>query len=390
MERKDKMKTLIVYAKAGAGHRRAAEAVFAAFKRRGAEKDVTLIDCLDYTEPWFKNFYPNSYIFLVRFLSAVWAGIYYSLENRTFYSLIKPLRRLNNRSVSGKFARFLKKENPRVVISTQFFASDVVAALKREKEIDSTLISVVTDFGAHTFWESEDVDIFVVASEDTRQDLITRAIPGSKIKVLGIPIEPPIKGFNEAELKKEIGLKEGLFTVLIAGGGFGVGPIKELVFNLDSISPKIRERAQLVVVCSRNKKLYGQMKDIASKLKIEAKIFGFVPDLYKMMVTSEIIISKSGGLTTSEALACGLPMIIIAPIPGQETKNCHLLVKNGAAIRIDRPFEIKRIIEELINVPDKLEKMRQNALRLARPDSADDIATLANSLAYSSKLKAER
>ncbi len=372
------MKALIVYAKAGAGHRRAAEAVLAAFKRRGQDKDVVLIDCLDYTNPWFKYFYPQSYLFLVRFLSPVWAGIYYALENRTFYSLIKPLRRLNNRLVSGRFAGFLKRERPQVVISTQFFASEVAAALKREKEIDSTLISVVTDFGAHTFWESEDVDIFIVASEDTKKDLSLRNIPEQKIRVLGIPIEPPLKEFNKAQLREEIGLDKDLFTVLIVGGGFGVGPIKELVFSLDNLSPKIRERAQLVVVCSRNKKLYGEMKNIASKLKIDTKIFGFVPDLYKMMVTSEVIISKSGGLTTSEALASGLPMIIISPIPGQEAKNCDLLVKNGAAVRIDRAFEVKRTIEELIKMPDELERMCQNALGLARPNSADDIAALAN------------
>ena len=372
------MKVLIVYAKAGAGHKRAAEAVFDAFKRRGQEKDAVLIDCLDYTNPWFKNFYPNSYIFLVRFLSFAWQGIYYATENRGFYSLIKPLRRLGNSLAAKNFEQFLKRERPQVVISTQFFASEVVAALKKKKAIDSVLISVVTDFGAHTFWESEDVDIFVAASEDTKQDLLTRGIPESKIKVLGIPVEPPLRNFNKGALQREAGLKEGLFTVLIAGGGFGVGPIKELVFSLNGLSKEIRDNVQLVVVCSRNKKLLGEMKAIAAKLKIKLKLFGFVPDLYRMMAASDVIISKSGGLTTSESLAQGLPMIIISPIPGQETKNCELLVRNGAAIRIDRPFEITRIIEELINVPDKLERMRQNTLRLARPNSADDVAALAN------------
>ncbi len=371
------MKTLIVYAKAGAGHRRAAEAVYQAFKRKGQEKDVVLIDCLDYTNSWFKYFYPSSYIFLVRFLPFVWAGIYYALENRTFYSLIKPLRHLNNRLVSKRFADFLKKERPKIVISTQFFASDVVATLKRRKEINSTLISVVTDFGAHTFWESEDVDIFVVAAEDTKKDLISRNIPQEKIKVLGIPIEPPLKEFNKAELLKAIGLKQDLFTVLIVGGGFGVGPIKELVFGLENVSVETRGRVQLSVVCSRNKKLYEEMKNIVPKLRIDAKILGFVPDLYKIMAASDVIISKSGGLTTSESLAQRLPMIIISPIPGQETKNCDLLVGSGAAIRIDEPHEVKQTIEELVKRPDKLEKMHQNALSLARPNSAKDIAELA-------------
>ena len=375
------MKILIVYAKAGAGHRRAAEAVFAAFKRRGEEKDVVLIDCLDYTNPWFKNFYPNVYIFLVRFLPSVWAAIYYVLENRVIYSLVKRLRRLTNYLTSKRFVEFLKKERPGVVISTQFFASEVVAALKRKKEIDSTLISVVTDFGAHTFWESQDVDIFVVASEDTKKDLILRNIPEEKINVLGIPIEPPLKDFDQGQLRKEIGFKENLFTVLIVGGGFGVGPIKELVFSLDRLSDEVRRRIQLIVVCSRNKKLYDEIEGVAPKLRIVSKIFGFVDDLYKMMAAADVIISKSGGLTTSEALATALPMIIISPIPGQESKNCDLLVKNGAAIRIDRAAEAKEVIEELIRRPEKLDKMRHQALHLGRPNSADDIVVLANGLA---------
>lgn len=369
------MKILIVYAKAGAGHRRAAEAVFNAFNRKG-EKDVVLIDCLNYTSSWFGSFYPQAYIFLVRFLPYVWAGIYYALENRTFYTLIRPLRRLTNRFVSKRFSDFLKSQRPQVIISTQFFASDIAATLKRKKEIDSTLISVITDFGAHTFWEQDYVDIFVVACKDTREDLILRNIPEEKIVVLGIPIRPPLKDVDRAELIRKIGLKEDTFTILIVGGGFGVGPIKELVRCLDGLNSDIRDKLQLIVVCSRNKKLYEEMKGLASKLKINLKIFGFVPDLYRMMAASSVIISKSGGLTISEALASGLPMIIISPIPGQETKNCELLVKNGAAVRIDSPFEIEDLIKELIRSPDKLKKMRQNALALARPDSADDIAAL--------------
>jgi processive 1,2-diacylglycerol beta-glucosyltransferase len=373
------MKVLVVYAKAGAGHKRAAEAVFAAFKHKGQAKDVILVDCLDYMNSWFKNFYPRVYLFLVRFLSFVWGGIYYGLDNRLCYSLIQPLRRLNNHLVAKRFITFLKKERPQVVISTHFFASEVVAALKNKKEFKTVLISVITDFGAHTFWESRGVDTFVVASEDTKQDLLSRNIPAEKIKILGIPIEPPSKDFDRAKLLQEIGLKQELFTILLVGGGFGVGPIKELVYSLDELKGEIRDRVQLIVVCSRNQKLYKEMKHIGSRFKINLKIFGFVNELYKMMAASDMIISKSGGLTTSEALACGLPMIIISPIPGQETKNCKLLVRNGAALRIDRPVEVKKIVEELVRFPHRLEKMRQQALCLGRSHSADDIVTLANS-----------
>ncbi len=371
------MKALIVYANAGAGHRRAAEAAYGAFKRHGREKEVMLIDCLEYTNPFFKVFYPKVYISLVRFMPWLWAGIYYSLENRLIYALIKPLRRLNNMLVSGRFVKLLKDNNPQVVISTQFFASEIVAALKHRGKITSKLISVVTDFGAHTFWESPDVDIFVAASEKTRQDLLRRKIPDQKIKVLGIPIDPPIKNANQALLRKELNLKQDLFTFLIVGGGFGVGPIQEIVSSLNGLPDGLRDKLQLVVVCSSNKILLQQMRNMLPGLKLSIKVMGFVPSLYEMMAASDIIISKSGGLTSSESVAQGVPMIIISPIPGQEMKNCRYLVENGAAFEINRPFEIQGVVKQLLNEPDKIKQMSENAARLAHPDSAEAVFALA-------------
>lgn len=369
------MEILIVYAKAGAGHKRAAEALFEAFRRKRQES-VALIDCLDYCAPLFRYLYPRVYIWMVCYLPWLWAFFYYFLDKRPVYNIIKPFRRFNNHIASRGFVRFLKTEKPKVIISTQFFASEIIADLKRRGQIDSKLISVVTDFGAHTFWESEDVDVFVVASNDTKADLLARKIPKEKIIVLGIPIEPPPQRLNIALAYQELGLKENAFVILIVGGGFGVGPIREIVSSLDRLDKHTRNRVQLLVVCSRNKKLYAQMEIIVRDLKVDTKIFGFVPDLYKMMAVSDVIVSKSGGLTTSESLASGLPMIIISPIPGQETKNCDLLVKNQAAIRIDKPYEIKKAIEDLIAFPEELDMMHHRALMLARPTAADYIAAL--------------
>lgn len=374
------MKVLIVHAKAGAGHRRAAEAVFNAFKARGEEKDVVLIDCLDYTSSFFKWFYPQVYISIVRYLSPLWAFIYYSLDNRFVYAIVKPFRRINNMFVSRRFAQFLKKENPKVVISTQFFASEVVAALKCKGVINSKLISVVTDFGAHAFWVAKGVDVYVVASEDTKQDLLARNVPEDKIKITGIPIDPPLKEFNKTALRREAEIREDLFTVLVVGGGFGVGPIKKIVTSLDSLEDNLRDKLQVVVICSSNKQLFSEMESLASTLKVKTKIFGFVPSLYQMMAASDIIVSKSGGLTTSESLAQGVPMIIIEPIPGQEMKNCDFLVKHNAGYEIGKAHEVKIAVKEVIENPEKLEQMHKNAARLSHPDAADDVVELAKGL----------
>lgn len=374
------MRVLIVHAKAGAGHLRAAEAVYGAFKRNGQIDDVMLIDCLDYTTPIFKYLYPRVYMWMVRFAPWLWAFFYYALDLRFIYALIRPFRRFNNALASGLFEKFLKEQNPELIISTQFFASEIISAAKRKKLIDSKLITVVTDFGAHAFWESKEADFFVVGSEDTKADLLRRNIPEEKIRVLGIPIEPPPQQFNITRAYQEMNLREDSFVILIVGGGFGVGPIQEIVTSLNSLKKTQRDKLQLLVVCSRNKKLHAQMDHVAQRAKIDIKIFGFVPDLYKMMLVSDVIISKSGGLTTSESLAVGLPMIIISPIPGQETKNCSLLVKQGAALRINFANQIKGVIEGLIEREGALEVMHHQALMLARPNAAGYIMSLANKL----------
>lgn len=373
------METLIVYAKAGAGHKRAAEAALGALKRQGSG-DVILVDCLDYTNSWFRRFYPQCYLLVVRFFPLLWAVIYYVLDNRKLYFLVKPLRRWANGLVSRRFAAFLKKEKPKVIISTHFFASEISAALKKKGGINSVIISVVTDFGLHSFWESEDVDLFIAASEDTRKDMLARGIPEEKIKVLGIPIDPPLRGFEQKQLRREMELSEGAFTILVVGGGFGIGPIKKIVITLDKLATELKNKMQVVVVCSHNQGLYRQMQALSAKLQIKTKIFSFVPNLYNVMAVSDLIISKSGGLTTSESLAQGLPMVIISPIPGQETKNCNLLVKKGAAIRIDRLEELKKVVQELLAEPQKLAAMRKQTAGLAHPDSAADIAVLTQEL----------
>jgi processive 1,2-diacylglycerol beta-glucosyltransferase len=313
---------------------------------------------------------------LVKYLPSLWGFFYHSLNVRGIYFFIAPLRRLNNRFNCRKFETYLLRENFDVIISTQFLAGEIICALKRKHVLKSILITVITDFRSHSFWEGRQSDVFVVGAEATREDLLRRGIAARKIKVLGIPIEPPLKDFNRTQLRAEMGLDSDRFTVLLTSGAFSIGPLKSLIYRFQRLDAARRKKLQVIAVCAKNEKLYREMQHLRSVLDVKLAVFGLLPGLYKAMAASNVIVAKSGGMTTSESLAQGIPMIITAPIPGQESRNCRVMLEADAALRADAPEQIKRIIVGLIDNPQELDRIRANIAKLGRPNSARDVASL--------------
>jgi len=367
-------KVLITYANAGAGHRKAAEAVFDAIKRDGRNADARIIDALDYTNGIFRRSYPSTYLFLVNKVPHLWALCFYLLDYRPLGFIIRPLRRVLNKINSFKLEQFLIKEKFDILISTHFMPTEVTARLKMRGLVDTKLINVVTDYGVHAFWINKGADVYIVATEATKRELAAKGVDEKSIVVLGIPINPvfSIKK-DRGALLSNIGIKDGYFNVLIGSGGFGVGPVREIVRNLGMLGGKL----QILAVCGNNKKLYEDITGFARSSKAPVKAFGFVNNMDELMEVSDLIITKSGGLTTSEALSKRLPMIILSPIPGQESNNSRLLVESGAAIRVDNAGEAGRAVVKIMNNNETLIKMKESISRIARPDSARDIAKLA-------------
>lgn len=376
------MKIAVLHASAGAGHTKAAEAVAKALKNMNAQCDVRLVDSLDYTNSFFKWIYPKAYLFLIERLPLAWGGLYYFCDIPIFSFIVNILRWLFNTPNTIRLKKFIKDENFDVIVSTHFLASEIVAQMKREGKYNGKLITVVTDFGSHDFWVNEGTDLYVVAHEDTKLDMLSRKIEEGIIRVLGIPIGIEFaQPLNRLGVAAKLNIDGGLFTVLIVSGGFGVGPILELTAQLGNADVPI----QLIVVCGKNEKLHGDVLEISSKLKKPCKIYGFSRNMHELMSVSDVIITKSGGITVSEALSFSLPMIIISPILGQETKNCNLLVKHQAAIRVDKAAEAKQEVCELFNDRPRLEGMKRNCKTIARPNSASDIAQLAIAIASEQK-----
>lgn len=367
-------KVLILYATAGIGHKKASMAVKAAFDElKLPEVEVTMADALDYTNEFFKWSYLKAYLLMVNKLPTIWGLSYYLTDNYYVNILVSKFRRLNNWINSRKLIKYLLDTKPDVIISTHFFASEVIADLKEEGKLKSKLVTVVTDYRLHSWWVCDYTDMYVVGGQDAHEDLVKWKVPDPRIKVLGIPIEPVFsRKYDKAKILREAGLKEGVFTVLVIGGGFGVGPIEEIVKAIGNLSKPI----QIITICGHNEELVKKIEALKASMKADIKAVGFVNNVYEYMEAADILISKSGGITVSESLAKELPLVVLAPIIGQETRNCDYLIKHGAAVRIGKASELEEVVEYLVSHPERMAALKEAIRAIKKPMAAFDVAKL--------------
>lgn len=355
---------MIAYISAGEGHRRSAEAIFNCIKNNYKEKDIRIVDALDYTNFIFKNFYAKGYAYLVTKLPSLWNLAYQITHNQNLKFFNKNFRYINNRLNTKNFVKFLLKYRPDIIIATHFLVTEVVANLKKRKCLESFLVAVITDFSVHPFWIQDEIDQYMVACEHTQEELITQGITKEKIKVTGIPVNLKFSNiYNRQYLIQKLGIEKDRFTVLLVMAGFGLGPIEEIVDLL-------YKDTQLLVVCGKNKNLY---KRLIKKSYPSVRVFGFVDDIEELMAVSDIIVTKPGGLTTSECLAMGLPMLFFSPIYGQETKNAKILEAYGVGISFFNHRALKEVIIDYKNNSDKLFHLKENISKMKKPYAAKEI-----------------
>ena len=367
-------KILIAYATAGAGHKKAAMAVKKAFDKIGGDCDVDIVDVLDYTTAFFRWTYPRIYIFMVNRIPSIWGSFYYILDNRIFYSLVSWIRHLTNWINTRPLAKYLGEKNYDVIVSTHFLLPDVISMEGKDK-IRSYLINIMTDYRLHSFWISKGIDMYVVAHDMTKNDLVSKyGVREDKIKVLGIPIDPVFsESKNKEELITRLGIQKGLFTVLIGSGGFGVGPIAELVKSFKGISIPI----QLLVVCGKNDALCLSVGNLQKDIGIPIKVYGFVDNMDELMEVSDLMITKMGGMLSSEALAKSIPMMSLAAIPGQETRNLDVLLQSKVVLTIKDVKDAPRLVTTLYKDSELREGLIKRIASIRRPDSAYNAARMA-------------
>ena len=361
------MKILVIYATAGAGHRKAAEAVYQGLKSRGnIGAEFILADSLVYTTPLYKKLYSDTYTFLITKIPAAWGGIFAMLDWGWLQPLVRLIRRIQNTINGRKLAAYLKKEKFDYIISTHFFPNEVAAYLKRKKLIASKIIAVVTDYDVHRIWLGEGIDYYCGACEYTIEKLKKLGVPAERAVMTGIPTDSKFAApHNIVELKKKLGLKEGIFTVLVATGSFGIGPIEEIAERLPDF--------QVMIVCGHNQELY---KRLSKKHRELLKVFGLVDNMPELMAAADVMITKPGGLSISEALVVGLPMIFFNAIPGQETNNVAVLGKCQVGISNCPVEEMVGVLRRFHSNPQEFQAAKNKSKALGKPNAVQDIINL--------------
>ncbi|MCK5259751.1 MAG: hypothetical protein KAJ70_01695 [Candidatus Omnitrophica bacterium] len=359
------MKILVIHASAGAGHLKAAEAVYNGI-RKSTDHDVVLVDALDYSSFFFRRFYKETYFFLISRIPSVWGFFFRILDIPGLQPFIRVLRRVQNRLNTGKLHRFMQEEQFNYIIMTHFMPTEVAAALKRSGRISSKLITVVTDFDVHKIWLADGIDIYTVASDWTRGTLENIGIPQENIVVSGIPTDEKFSHpVDIKSLKRKLGLQEDLFTVLVATGSFGIGPIEEIIDTLKGF--------QIVVVCGHNKGLYNRLSARDSRL---VHVMGLADNMHELMAVSDVMVTKPGGLSISEALVSQLPLVFFNAIPGQETGNIRVLATYGIGISGCSVNEIGERLKKMRASKDMFLTTLKRTKALARPCAVSDIISL--------------
>jgi len=369
----DKKKIIILYSTAGMGHKKAAIAIFNAFKKREKDLDIENIDVLDYANKAYKFLYLDFYVFMMSKAKWLWAALYY-FSNIPFVDAISRKMRavLDYYSLAGAGEMLIRK-NPDVIVATHFFLPNIMSILKKTKNFKAKTYTLITDNGPHSFWLSPDIDRFFVGSEFAAREVASRGIPKEKIDVTGISTMAEFhQEFDIPELKRAYHLDETKKTIFLMSGGFGVGPMEQMLLSLNSC----RADVQVIVVCGHNKTAYKNVAELKTKLKFPIIQFAFTDEVAKLMAVSDLMITKAGGISVTEALNARLPMVLFGSIPGQETWNEEFLKEAGAAIKVESVKEIPGVVDKIFSSEEVYNTLKSSIDKVRRPYAAEEIAKI--------------
>ncbi len=355
----------ILSASYGGGHQRVGEAIAEEWKAR-VGGCVEIVDYFTrFTNPTFFALTKFSYYQTVRFVPTLQAKFYKMMGEIPADSRF---RRAVNRTGMDRLERYLHRERPDVVCCVHWTFAGTMSDLKMEGRTRVPCLTAITDYVSHGEWIHPRIDRYAVPHALMRDGLLARGVPAERIIVSGMPIERKFQhALDRNALAAGLGLAAGVPVILIMAGAYAtLGRVGDVV----QILARFPRPLQALVVCANARRLADQVRAAAARSPHRFLIYGYVNNVEQLMTVSDLLISKAGGVTVSEALAKRLPMLLYGSIPGQEVSNTQFLVEQGAAEAAASPSELQERLEGLLAHPERLAAMRYAAARLGRPDAA--------------------
>lgn len=368
------MRILILSAATGGGHMRAAHALEEAIRRKSPETEVRVVDFLKEISPILDKTICDGYHFLATKTPKVFGKLYQKTNEETPFSQIVPKF---NSLFCQKLVPLMEEFRPDVVVTTHPFATEMISRLKEKGALFAPLICIMTDYGPHKAWFADRVDAYIVSAQDMVEEMVMMGVDRNKIFPFGIPVHGVFfYKEDKNKLQQELGLTPGLPTILIMAGSFGVTNIAKIYRSIAVIDMPF----QMIVITGRNQRLYDYFSEIIPESPKKTKLVFFTNEVEKYMHASDLIITKPGGLTVSEALACNIPLAVFDAIPGQEEDNANFLLQHEMAIRIQKGEDCADSIRALLQDHERLEKMRSSCASFDKSQSPTNILSLINEL----------
>lgn len=369
-------KVLVFYACYGGGHLSAAKSIKQYIDEHYSDVQVEMIDCVKYINKALDKITTAAYREMAKKAPWAWEKVYYKSQD----GVLSKVSSTSNKIMAVKIAKLFREFKPDIVISTHPFGSQMTSYLKKKGKTNCTLATIMTDFAPHDQWliGSEFVDFYFVSNSNMRDLMINSNIPRDKIFVTGIPISNRfLLKYSKAEIYKSFDLDSTKKTILFFGGGeYGLG--KEKTIAILKYLATSNCNFQVVAIAGKNEKMKKSFEDIVRNNHKEKtiKVLPFTDSVPELMSISDLVITKPGGLTTSESLASHLPLILINPIPGQEEENAEFLSNFGAAVWIKKDCNPSDILDSILSNENKLEEMKQKSIELSRRNSTEDICRI--------------
>ena len=360
-------KILLLSVSAGTGHMRAAEALRAAAAAHPAGVSATHLDVMNFVPPGFRKVYTDLYIDLVNKHPSLWGYLYQATNEADPKGLMQRVRRLVERLNTRALQKEIAAQKPDAIICTHFLPAELLARTIAKEKLDCPVWVQVTDFDLHRMWVVPHMRGYFAANDEVAYRMKAHGIAETAIHVAGIPVMPAFAiPLDRRVCAREVGLDDTCTTILLMGGGAGIGSLNTVAEKLLALDGDF----QLIVMAGRNAATLTALQVLAQRFPGRLLAQGFTDKVERLMACADFAITKPGGLTTSECLAMGLPMIVNSPIPGQEERNADFLLEQGVALKAFDAVTLEYRVRKLLQRPEQLADMRVRARAIGRADAA--------------------